>query len=532
MVPARVPAASFPSSLPGGSWPTRRRARGPSAGADRGDGDQDLASANVFTENLTVFFQTTPGRFDSQPLVLANLPLFDRPFSVALGDLDRDGDQDIVSANELSLTAFLQETRGTIRSTPVVLESPFFSGFVALDDLDMDGHLDLISADNTFGGLAIFFQQELVSFGVPFVLATADDSVSVALGDIDGDGDKDLVCANNSQDNLSVYLHESPATFGSPPFTLGGVSTHVIFSRPISVALGDLDGDGDPDLISTNANSNNLMLFFQETPGTFPFPPLELGGGPDTDGARSVALGDFDEDGDQDFVSANASGDDLTIFFQEAPGSFPAPPLRLSRLGMDAPASVALGDVDGDGDLDLGSANADRDNLTLFFQDPPGSFSSTPLELGDLSSMDSPVSVTIGDLDGDGDQDIVSANPASDNLTVFFQELPGLFPSPPLVLGALPTTDGPRSVALGDLDGDGDNDLVSANREGPLSPAEGDNLTIFFQEAPGTFRSPPAVLESLLASFVTIGDLDGDGDHDLVSGDALIGRLTVFWGGR
>jgi hypothetical protein len=81
--------------------------------------------------------------------------------------------------------------------------------------------------------------------------------------------------------------------------------------------------------------------------------------------------------------------------------------------------------------------------------------------------------VTAADLDGDGDQDIVSANEFSGNLTAFFQLSPGSFADAPLTLGGATTTTEPTSIATADLDGDGDQDLVSAN-------SGGHNLTVFF----------------------------------------------------
>jgi hypothetical protein len=141
---------------------------------------------------------------------------------------------------------------------------------------------------------------------------------------------------------------------------------------------------------------------------------------------------------------------------------------------------MAAADLDGDGDQDLVSANANGSNLTVFFQSSPGSFATTPLALGGFPTTIDPRSVTASDLDGDGDQDLVSANQTGDNLTAFFQSSPGGLASFPLTLGGLSTTNGPVSVAAADLDGDGDQDLVSANQTG-------DNLTAFFQDSTGSF---------------------------------------------
>src|SRR5262249_22327212 len=158
---------------------------------------------------------------------------------------------------------------------------------------------------------------------------------------------------------------------------------------------------------------------------------------------------------------ANELGNNLTVFFQGSPGRFRRTPFTLGGPGAtDAPVSVAAADLDGDGDQDLVSANRiPSNNLTFFLQLSPGTFSPDPLTLGDLGTTREPRAVAGADLDGDGDLDLVSANQTGNNLTVFFQ-LPGGTFAAPLTLGGFATTSGPHAVAAADLDGDGDLDLV------------------------------------------------------------------------
>jgi len=126
----------------------------------------------------------------------------------------------------------------------------------------------------------------------------------------------------------------------------------------------------------------------------------------------------------------------------------------------------------------------------------PGSFAAASLTLGGFPTMNGPFSVVAADLDEDGDQDLVSANFNGSNLTVFFQLSPGSFQASPLTLGDFATTNFPASVAATDLDGDGDEDLVSANQGGR-------NLTVFLQLSHGSFaaaRRRPSALGRPTAS--------------------------------
>ena len=134
----------------------------------------------------------------------------------------------------------------------------------------------------------------------------------------------------------------------------------------------------------------------------------------------------------------------------------------------DAPIAIAAADLDGDSDIDLVAANTDSDDLSLFWQTAPGVF--TPAAAGTLLAGDGPVAVATADLDGDGATDLIAANAGSDDLSLFFQSAPGIFTP---AAATLPAGDEPGSAAAADLDGDDDIDLVVANK------LSGD-LTIFF----------------------------------------------------
>jgi len=134
-----------------------------------------------------------------------------------------------------------------------------------------------------------------------------------------------------------------------------------------------------------------------------------------------VAAADLDGDGDLELLAANSSSDRVTVFFQDAPGSFRSPALALDPTpGNDQPVSVAAADLDGDGDLELLAANQDSDRVTVFFQDAPGSFRSPALALDPTPDFDGPSSVAAADLDGDGDLELLAAYFESDGVTVFW----------------------------------------------------------------------------------------------------------------
>jgi hypothetical protein len=134
-----------------------------------GDGDLDLVSANQLSHTLTVFFQTSPGVFDTTPLSLGNASVMGALNSVATADLDGDGDLDLVSANgdgpfgtdgDNSLTVFFQTSPGVFDTTPLSIGNASVTSApisVAPADIDGDGDLDLVSANSLSHTLTVFW---------------------------------------------------------------------------------------------------------------------------------------------------------------------------------------------------------------------------------------------------------------------------------------------------------------------------------------------------------------------------------------
>jgi hypothetical protein len=295
---------------------------------------------------------------------------------------------------------------------------------VAVADLDGDGRLDIVTANSTGGTLAIFYQQASGGF-----LSSADVLLgggslgtpsSVAIGDFDGDGRPDIVCANSAANNLSIFLQSATGGFvGVVPQTIGSTPTT---KSPVHVLAVDIDGDGDLDILCADNSGNDIALFLNPGNGVFPVnPSRSLGGSTTTPSPKYLAVGDLDGDGDLDIAVACGGNNSIAVFFQGTPGSFPsAPSLSLTHASLLAPETVAVADIDHDGDLDIVSGNSSSRNLTVFRQGTPGTFGPTPIVVGGAGWTNSPRTLFLVDLDGDGDIDIVTAEPTLDNVAVYF----------------------------------------------------------------------------------------------------------------
>jgi hypothetical protein len=239
---------------------------------------------------------------------------------------------------------------------------------------------------------------------------------SVAIGDLDGDGKPELVVANYNSNTVSVYRN----TGSSGSIAAGSFAAKVDFvtgTSPISVALGDLDGDGKPELVVANYNSNNVSVLRNTstigniTVGSFAARvDFKTGTEP-----FSVVLGDLDGDGKPDLAAANFGSASVSVLRNIgssgsiAAGSFAA---RVDFETGTKPISVVLGDLDGDGKPDLAAANFGSASVSVF----RNTGSSGSITAGffaarvDFATGIEPISVALGDLDGDGKPDLVVTN--------------------------------------------------------------------------------------------------------------------------
>ena len=215
--------------------------------------------------------------------------------------------------------------------------------------------------------------------------------------------------------------------------------------------MGDFNGDGIQDLVLANNSSNNVSVFLGDGSGQFR-PPRNFNVGTDP---YSVAVGDFNNDGKQDLAVANYTSSNVSILLGDGQGNFGA---ATNIAAGTYPSSIALGDFNNDGQQDLAVANNGSNNVSIFLGNGAGSFTGPANVLVDCG----PSSVAIGDFDGDGKQDLALASTGcngTSNTAILLGDGAGHFSSPILIA----TGNDPRSIAVGDFNGDGKQDLAVAN---------------------------------------------------------------------
>ena len=319
----------------------------------------------------------------------------DRTMDVALGDIDGDGDLDLVGGNWLEINKlYRNDGSGGFSATGIAIGSETEGTLsVALGDVDGDGDLDLVSG-NSSDTSRLYLNDGSGGFSATGI--AIGTTFSAVFGDVDGDGDLDLVAGNPGQTN-KLYLND-----GSGGFSTTGTAIGSETDDTWSIALADIDGDGDLDVVAGNDSQTN-KLYVNNGSGGFPATGTAIGS--ETDPTQSVTLGDIDGDGDLDLVVGNYSQPNK-FYRNDGSGGFSTTGTSIGS-ETDRTFSVALGDIDLDGDLDLVAGNDIQTNR-LYLNDGSGGFSATGIAIG--SETDPTDAVVLDDIDGDGDVDLVTGN--------------------------------------------------------------------------------------------------------------------------
>jgi Bacterial Ig-like domain (group 3)/FG-GAP-like repeat/FG-GAP repeat len=338
-------------------------------------------------------------------------------------------------------------------------------------------------------------------------------STFVTVGKFNADGVQDLAIANFESNNITVLLGN-----GSGGFTPAAGSPVTVGMQPHGVTVGDFNGDGKQDLAVVNAGSNNVTVLLGNGSGGF----APAAGSPVTVGTfpLSVAVGDFNGDGIQDLAIANSTSANVVVLLGNGSGGF-APASGSPFPAGKGAGSVAVGDFNGDGIEDLATANQIDGTVTVLIGNGSGGF--TPAGSGPFSAGGSPSSVMVGDFNRDGFQDLAIANFNSSNVTVLLGNGSAGFkaaPGSPFNAGT-----NPYSVAVGDYNGDGIQDLATANYGS-------NDVTVLLGNGLGGFtvaRGSPFAAGAGPPSVVS-GDFNGDGIEDLATANKGGNNVTVLLG--
>ncbi|MEG4458628.1 DUF4347 domain-containing protein, partial [Microcoleus sp. N9_A1] len=283
----------------------------------------------------------------------------------------------------------------------------------------------------------------ILGFAPQVDFPTGTSPYSVSIGDINGDGRPDLAVVNIGNNSASILLNTTPTGAATPTF-----SPQVAFQAgdfPRSFSIGDFNGDGLPDLAVVNSDDNSASILLNTTPTNATTPSFATqvtfatGAYP-----ASVSIGDINGDGKPDLAVVNSDNNTASILLNTTPTNATTPTFatKVDFPTGSIPVSVSIGDFNGDNLPDLAVVNSGSNTASILLNTTPTN-ATTPSFATQVTFATGtyPASVSIGDINGDGKPDLAVANYGSNSASILLNTTPKVS----IAAGTTPTETGPTT---------------------------------------------------------------------------------------
>lgn len=424
--------------------------------------------------------------------------------TIVAGDFNHDSKTDLGMEIRGKLYVMLGNGNGTFQDPVLYITSSLQA--ITAGDMNNDGKLDLVAVGDA--GVSVFLGngdgtfQSATSASLP-----VGSSQAIFLTDLNSDGNLDVIVGGSSPSSALTLLGDGAGGLGSPTiYAVGSGASHA------GGVLGqDLNGDGHPDVVSSNDLDGTITVMLGSSTGTLAAPvvPNYIAG--------VLVTGDFNKDGKLDVVSNFVEFNTFELFLGEGNGNLQVP---TSFPTGTSPEYITAADFNSDGNLDVATANST--NISVVFGNGDGTFQS-PVNYAGSSNLGRPNTyVQAVDVNGDGKPDLAVitravGNSSSNTVGILLNSGNGTFL--PAVQYTAKGSVG--SVAFADFNGDGKIDMATIDNAGPFA------LGIFLGNGDGTFRTRMDETFDVYCNQMIAADVNGDGKQDLVLG---CGFLTVLLG--
>jgi hypothetical protein len=375
----------------------------------------------------------------------------------------------------------------------------------------------LFLPDKAWAQDVLSFSREDLSLGETIRALEYNDS-----GDFNGDGQVDLIIGSLTPGQVFVMLGNGDGSFQPAQSAIAGAT--------FATAVADFDGDGRQDLAADAGDVVAIRLGNGD--GTFRSAPDIRGVIPRPNG---VVAGDFNRDGVQDLAisSYETGSNDVHIYLGNGDGTF----RRCKEIEQGNSNALAVGDFNGDGEPDLatldvtfGASTVDT-RLLIALGQGNGRFEPVAQQ---TAVSDEARYLALGDFDNDGRQDVATADPNTDVLSVVlgngdgtFQPAQTLAPGAPVCQGCLVQ---PRAIKVADFNGDGRQDLATGNARGSDPPTES-GVSILLGRGDGTFEPPQEFATENGTASLVVADFNNDGMPDLATANHESSSVTILIAG-
>jgi FG-GAP-like repeat/Bacterial Ig-like domain len=323
------------------------------AGDMNNDGYSDLVAVNESSDDLRILLNDGTGHYPDFTVYDTGDDSTPSPSEGA--DFNNDGEIDLVvtTAWDSEVRVLMGDGQGNFTSMDTYYTSNGVRG-VVVGDFNGDGWDDMLTTNRLAGNISIFLNDGDGTFTASTVNLPNQDETACALVDANHDGILDIYYAAFNSQLCGVLLGD-----GNGAFALS--SQMAVQGRPWMIGAADLNGDGHPDLVSANSNSNKTAVLFGDGQGGLSQPTHYAP--PNCLFPLAVDIGDIDGDGDMDFITSNYSSKNYTVFENNGNGLFTMP---VTLQAPKASSCAILHDRDNDGDIDITGTDEEADVILLF----------------------------------------------------------------------------------------------------------------------------------------------------------------------
>jgi hypothetical protein len=360
------------------------------------------------------------------------------------------------------------------------------------------------------GSTSAAFGQSFAPF-IAYSSGTYVIPLDIVLADVNGDTKPDIIMAGGGSNAAGVLLNTGDGTFQPVVRYSTGDSSY-----PQRVAVSDLNSDGKPDIITANYLGNSMGVLVGNGNGTFqPVVTYPTGS---YSAPSDVAVGDINYDGKPDIITANYNNSTVGLFINNGNGTFQ--PIVTYPAGANCnPNSLVATDVNGDGKTDIVTGNYFGEAAGVLLNDGYGSFQ--PIVLYATSTGDHTYNIAVADINSDGKSDIIAANLNNNAVGVMLGNGNGTFQS--MATHVIGPNQYGYSVAVADMTGDTKPDLIVVNgssNAAEVLPGNGNGTFELFRSFYTGSNSAPNV--------VAVADLNGDNKLDIVTGNNNNNTISVL----